>query len=94
VPGVRVLFPARDQEKDLRRLADFHLDAGRPVFAVFQWDDWQRLMAGPLAGLTRTPVFTFEERYEHGPILVPRGAGLVPPTDGWTTFVLARLQRG
>jgi hypothetical protein len=94
VPQMRLLFPDRDKFRDFPALVDFHLQAGRPVFGVFRLGEWQRLMKGPLAGKSSTPVYTFEERFEHGPVLRPRGPGVVQPVDPQRTFILARLQTG
>jgi hypothetical protein len=94
VPQVRVLFPDRDRFRDFPALVDFHLQAGRPVYGVFRLGDWRSLMKGPLAGKSLTPVYTFEERFEHGPVLRPRGPGLVLPVDSQLTFILARLEMG
>lgn len=94
VPQVRLLFPSRDKYRDFPAIVDFHLQAGRPVYGVFRLGDWRKLMGGPLAGKTSTPVYTFEERFEHGPVLRPRGPGLVPPVDAQLTFILAKLETG
>lgn len=94
VPQVRLLFPSRDKYRDFPALVDLHLQAGRSVYGVFRQGDWRRLMKGPLVGKSLTPVYTFEERFEHGPVLRLRGPGLVPPVDSQLTFVLARLEVG
>lgn len=92
VPQVRVLFPSRDKFRDFPAIVDFHLQAGRPVYGVFRLSEWRRLLEGPLAGKASTPVYTFEERFERGPVLRPRGPGLVPPFDPQLTFILAKLE--
>ncbi len=94
VPEVRLLFPDRDQFRDFPALVDFHLQAGRPVYGVFRFSDWQRLMKGVLAGKESTPVYTFRERYDRGPVLVPLGPGMVLPVNTHTSFVLARIETG
>lgn len=92
VPRVRLLFPLRDEFRDFAALVSFHQRAGRPVFGVFRASQWQRLADRALAGRSLTPVLTFEERFEHGPVLRVRGPGLVKPVDPQQTFILARIE--
>lgn len=49
---VRIALPARDRYRDFRRVADFHLEADRPVFAAMPVNGWRMLERGPkLEGL-------------------------------------------
>lgn len=57
VPRLRLAIPGRDGFADFRRLVDFHLDAGRPVYAAFDRELWHRLAAdGMLDGLAARPL--------------------------------------
>jgi hypothetical protein len=57
VPRLRLAVPGRDRFADFRRLADFHLAAGRPVYASLPQELWQRLAAdGLLEGLAARPL--------------------------------------
>lgn len=46
--GVRLAAPHLDGFRDMPRLLDFHLAAGRRAFALFHRSTWDSLQAGPL----------------------------------------------
>ncbi|MGO9565956.1 MAG: ArnT family glycosyltransferase [Desulfomonilaceae bacterium] len=56
---VRIGLPGQDQFKDFPNLVDFHLKAGRRVFAAFPVAFWEQLKAGPLRSYAISPVFLF-----------------------------------
>jgi hypothetical protein len=57
VDRLRLAVPGRDGFADFRRLADFHLAAGRPVYASLRPETWRELERhGLLDGLGREPL--------------------------------------
>jgi hypothetical protein len=56
---VRIGLPGQDQFKDFPNLVEFHLKAGRRVFAAFPITFWEQLKAGPLKSYTISPILMF-----------------------------------
>lgn len=57
IDRLRLAVPGRDGFADFRRLTDFHLAAGRPVYASLRPDVWRRLAQdGLLDGLAAEPL--------------------------------------
>jgi hypothetical protein len=56
---VRIGLPGQDRFKDFPNLVEFHLNAGRRVFAVFPITFWEQLKAGPLKSYALSPVLFF-----------------------------------
>jgi len=45
---LRLAVPSYDNFEDFRPLIDFHLEEGRPVYASFSPETWQRVQEGGL----------------------------------------------
>ncbi|MFH0825615.1 MAG: phospholipid carrier-dependent glycosyltransferase [Pseudomonadota bacterium] len=73
---VRIALPGQDKFKDLPKLVEFHLKAGRKVFAAFPIQYWNELKEGPLAPYSVTPVWDFPGSFV-GEVSMPgpEGAG-------------------
>jgi hypothetical protein len=56
---VRIGLPGQDRFKDFPKLVEFHLKAGRRVFAAFPITLWEKLKAGPLKSYTVSPILLF-----------------------------------
>ncbi len=66
---VVIALPAEDAMKDLPRLVENALATGRRVFGVLRLSDWQRAAALPPVSYRLRPLWSFEERFDHGPTL-------------------------
>ncbi len=56
---IRIAFPARDAARDLPRLVNFHLKAGRRVFGAFPGPLWKDLKSNKLKRHAIKPVWIF-----------------------------------
>ena len=57
---VRIARPGLDRYRDMPRLADHHLQAGRTVYGAFDPRVWEVLAGGPLAGFAIRPLWRAE----------------------------------
>lgn len=60
---VRLAIPQRDGFQDFPALVEFHLRAGRRVFAFFPKQFWLKLVEGPLSQYTIRPVMPFAQEF-------------------------------
>jgi hypothetical protein len=70
---IRIALPAMDQAKDLPRLIQFHLNAGRRVFGAMSAGAWKTLQAGPMKGLSVQPLVVFPGGLEFLGEIKPEG---------------------
>ncbi len=69
VPDVVIALPAQDGMRDLPHLVEHALSSGRRAFGVLRLADWQRATASSLNQYRLRPLWSFEERFDHGPTL-------------------------